>query len=388
MVKNDSLLALKAENDKLKAQNDMLNNMLMQLNESLKIQNDTLKELKAELAELKKNGNSYQGAALDYTNIAEAVNKKLEEEKKKTEAEVEKALQVKIAEIKKRDYPAMYLDTFKHKPKTQRTYKYTFQPFLRWLQEKKLHFMDVQSNDIKEYIDKTKADKLSLNSQSVRVSLLRGFYNYIIIDLKEKNEPDVFRFNPVKDEYTVNVTTAPQEALSVDDTLNFLETAKCFQPYGFYAEFIVATGVRIDELLHIKKRDIKLAEGVVVIRHGKGDKERLAPFPDILKPEILKHIRSLDDDDRVFNHTDDTVRQHFAHIGRVAGIERKVKPHLLRHTYVTSGVEFGANIEVLSKNVGHSDLRTTRNVYFNPEIENRKAEVNKYTILQKMKSLS
>jgi hypothetical protein len=38
--------------------------------------------------------------------------------------------------------------------------------------------------------------------------------------------------------------------------------------------------------------------------------------------------------------------------------------------------------------VGHSDIRTTRNVYFNPEIENRKAQVNKYTILQKMKSLS
>ncbi|MCG8471712.1 MAG: site-specific tyrosine recombinase XerD [Desulfobacterales bacterium] len=166
------------------------------------------------------------------------------------------------------------------------------------------------------------------------------------------------------------------DTLSVSEVTALLETPDTATHRGIrdaaMIELLYAAGLRVSELVHLEMRDINLEAGFVRV-FGKGAKERVVPmgryamekleiYITTARPVLLKH------------HTSRTLfvaragkpmtRQGFwkmlGKYTRLAGIDKKVSPHTLRHSFATHLLEGGADLRVVQVMLGHSDISTTQ----------------------------
>ena len=137
-------------------------------------------------------------------------------------------------------------------------------------------------------------------------------------------------------------------------------------------ELMYATGLRVSELVGLELANLNLNQGVIRVV-GKGQKERLVPigdeaheslrtYLDTGRPQLLKGAQT----DSVFVTTRKAgmTRQAFWYMVRRhaarCGIEQKLSPHMLRHSFATHLLNHGADLRVVQLLLGHSDLSTTQ----------------------------
>jgi integrase/recombinase XerD len=168
------------------------------------------------------------------------------------------------------------------------------------------------------------------------------------------------------------------EALSVPEMEKLLEAPDVMQPLALrdraILEFAYATGVRVSELIGVRTRDLHLDpdEGFVSV-FGKGSKERLVPIGMSATRAVERYQREtrprLDrgkGEGRVFLNARGgpltrmgvwkILRDHV----QTAGIEKRVTPHTLRHTFATHLLEGGADLMAVQEMLGHADISTTQ----------------------------
>jgi integrase/recombinase XerD len=137
-------------------------------------------------------------------------------------------------------------------------------------------------------------------------------------------------------------------------------------------EFAYATGVRVSELVGVKLQDISFAERLVRV-FGKGGKERLVPFGKAAMGRISSYMREVRPHlDRgksrgmLFLNARGTPLSRVGAWGiikanaRRAGLQKRVTPHTLRHTFATHLLEGGADLRAVQELLGHADLSTTQ----------------------------
>lgn len=184
------------------------------------------------------------------------------------------------------------------------------------------------------------------------------------------------------------------------------------------AKVMYGSGLRLNECMRLRVKDIDLERGFIVVRGGKGDKDRQTICPNILKEDLANHlieIRKLYDEDRKNEiagvHLPDAlarkypkaptewiwywffpsdklsvdprgkiIRRHHASssmfqkaINRgalAAGIEKKVTTHTLRHSFATHLLENGYDIRTIQQLLGHANIQTTQ-IYTHVAQKNR-----------------
>lgn len=129
-------------------------------------------------------------------------------------------------------------------------------------------------------------------------------------------------------------------------------------------ELLYAGGLRIQEALHLRVEDCDLSDGSVRVI-GKGDIERRI----YLKLPVLKRLRGYIEQgklaDWLFPSRDDqplsaeVVRNRLKQYAKVAGITRRVTPHVLRHSIAVHYLQGGAPINFVQSLLGHAKLSTT-----------------------------
>lgn len=137
-------------------------------------------------------------------------------------------------------------------------------------------------------------------------------------------------------------------------------------------ELLYATGLRVSELINLRRGQINLNQGVLRIV-GKGDRERLIPLGEESQDWLEQYLKGarveilLDrQTDYLFptRRGDRMTRQAFWHIikryARKAGIKKKLSPHTVRHAFATHLLNHGADLRVVQMLLGHSDLSTTQ----------------------------
>jgi integrase/recombinase XerD len=138
-------------------------------------------------------------------------------------------------------------------------------------------------------------------------------------------------------------------------------------------ELIYATGLRVTELVTITLSQISLEQGVVRVV-GKGDKERLVPMGEEANSWLERYIKTaraellkgFGQTDAVFPGNRGTAmsRQGFwqmiKHYTIVAGINKDISPHTLRHAFATHLLDHGADLRVVQLLLGHQSLTTTQ----------------------------
>lgn len=121
-------------------------------------------------------------------------------------------------------------------------------------------------------------------------------------------------------------------------------------------------GLRLGEVVRYSAGSFYQGQNIITVL-GKGNKYRLVPVPGWLKEKLMLYhsfgndrFRKLDS----CNVSTGTIKQMFAKLKKVSGIER-LYPHLLRHTFATSYMLGGGNLEYLRLLMGHSDYEVTKN---------------------------
>jgi len=120
---------------------------------------------------------------------------------------------------------------------------------------------------------------------------------------------------------------------------------------------ILYCGLRISELLSLKKESIVRHKGRFVLRViGKGNKERFVPLKESLARELLSYSEKVDGE-LLFPLTYQGAKYVFNRIKEKTGIN--LHPHKLRHTFATLLVENGVDIRVIQAFLGHASPNTS-----------------------------
>lgn len=145
-----------------------------------------------------------------------------------------------------------------------------------------------------------------------------------------------------------------------EEISNMLERAKTEGKKYSYRNYIILmtlsrTGMRADEVVKLRKRDI--TESTIIIRQGKGKKDRVIPLEHELGGLLGLYTDRLTPKDKVFSMSSRQVRNI---VYKYAPKELDVHPHTLRHSFAVHCLKSGMNIRSLQKILGHSSLNTTQ----------------------------
>jgi len=206
---------------------------------------------------------------------------------------------------------------------------------------------------------------------SRKVAALRSFFKYLLREGKIKVNPAQLVQGPPSDRYIPSF-------LSVDEMFALL--AVPFKPDGFglrdraIIELFYSSGIRLSELTGLNLRDIDFDRRLMRIR-GKGKKERIVPVGE---PAIKAMRDYLERRGELLRSGKDGLevpifinrggnRLSTRSVARIldkyvllSGINRKISPHTLRHTFATHLMDAGADLRAIQELLGHESLSTTQ----------------------------
>jgi len=128
---------------------------------------------------------------------------------------------------------------------------------------------------------------------------------------------------------------------------------------------IYAGGLRISEALNLQVTDILSDRGMIVLRNGKGRKDRTTLLPDRLLEMLRIYYKGhrpkkwLFEGPRGGQYSPTSVRKILKKATRMAGIKRRITPHTLRHSFATHLLERGTDLRYIQSLLGHGSPKTT-----------------------------
>jgi len=206
-----------------------------------------------------------------------------------------------------------------------------------------------------------------------KVACLRSFYRHLRREDAIEHDPTAELRGPRKSQRLPRV-------LSRDEVTRLLGQPQGADPRALrdraLLETMYACGLRASEAIELELRDIDLEEGVLCAR-GKGSKERLIPIGRQAlaalraycrsgRPELLAAAGNRTPGGRLFlnRRGSGLTRQGLYKIiqghARSAGLESRMSPHTLRHTFATHLLAGGCDLRSLQEMLGHADLATTQ----------------------------
>jgi integrase/recombinase XerD len=124
------------------------------------------------------------------------------------------------------------------------------------------------------------------------------------------------------------------------------------------ALFLYATGVRVSELIQVKKSDIE--KNWIRVLYAKGSKQRLVPIAQVALSALYEYLneRTISSDYLFLNYQGKPISR--ISIFKITQKYFGVSPHVFRHSYATSLILGGADLMVVSELLGHSNIETTQ----------------------------
>ena len=138
--------------------------------------------------------------------------------------------------------------------------------------------------------------------------------------------------------------------------------------------FATMTGLRRSELAHLIVRDIHIKQKMVIVRKGKGGKDRTVPLLRSLVNDLSEYITDMNLTASVFGLTERSITDKVSTWSKKAGL--KLHPHSFRHYFAEQLLERGVPLTVVSALLGHENLQTTA-VYLGLRPESLREAVDK-----------
>jgi integrase/recombinase XerD len=266
-----------------------------------------------------------------------------------------------------------YLDerTLSLSPKTILNYKYSLSRFSDAINKP---LADVRKEDIMAYLR-------AMQDRGVMKSSLSTFQTNIISFYMWARDNDKVQGNPVKGLQKIKTDARLPIYFTVDQVKLLFDTA-IDERDNLICKILYSTGVRVSELVSIKKGDINFKTGHIKI-FGKGSKERMVSIrsPFVLD-QLKRYTEEFDENQPVFELTTSTIERTLRELRAQCGL-KKLTPHKLRHSYATHLKQAGGNIVDIQKLLGHASLNTTQ-IYAHSSIEDQDKMVDNSPISKVM----
>jgi len=247
-------------------------------------------------------------------------------------------------------------------------YTADLQKLLAFLQEKSIAVQKVTLQDLELLLGELYGQKIAPRSVARVVSGLKSFFGFLILDHYIDDDPSELLEAP-------NIGLKLPTVLSIEEIDAILSvidvsTAEGTRNYAII-ETLYSCGLRVSELTGLKFSNLYFDEGFIRVE-GKGSKQRLVPISET----AVRKIRSWlpyrgqitvrkGSEDVVFVSSRGTamsritVFYYIKQYAAAAGIQKKISPHVFRHSFATHLLERGANIRVILEMLGHEKITTT-----------------------------
>ena len=251
---------------------------------------------------------------------------------------------------------------------TCNNYKKDLNDYNYFILNNKINYKNMDYNDAKEYVIYLNKKNDAKSTISRKLSSLRTFYKYLVLNNKVKSNPFLLVSSPKKEKRIpkfINYNNM-EEILNVPNI-----KTKEGQRERVILEVLYASGVRVSELVNIKLKDIDFSNKNILI-FGKGSKERLVSFGDYALEYInlyLKEGRNLLLDGVKSDYlivgkkseklTTRRVEQIIDDIIKRTSIKLNITPHMFRHTFATHLLDNGCDLLVVQELLGHASLSST-----------------------------
>ncbi len=257
-----------------------------------------------------------------------------------------------------------YLDLEGKSPNTVRMYSYYVRRYIEWGGK-------LNARSALRFLARLRKEGYSNKSLNLVVQALRAYFRF------EGYDEEAEKLKPPK------VPKSLPKALTKDEVKRLLSVIPPTRKRDrLIVLLLYGAGLRVSELCNLRKDDVDFERSLILVRGGKGAKDRVVPIPAFLLEEISSYLEGRDDDseyllveerrekkDRI---SPKTVWYLLRKYGEKAGV--KVTPHMLRHSFATHMLENGVDIRAIQELLGHSNLSTTQ-IYTKVTVEHlRKAQ--------------
>jgi integrase/recombinase XerC len=242
--------------------------------------------------------------------------------------------------------------------------------FFAFLTERGIKSLDKADRHIlHDYLSYLVEQGLVKASIARRLSAIRSFYRYLVRE-------EIMSVSPVANTSSPKLDRRLPSFLTTAEITRLLEAPDSGTPQGqrdrAFMELLYASGLRVSELASLNLEQVNL-DTLEIRVIGKGSKERIVlmgePAARALtaylkegRKELLGEKRS----NAVFLNryggrlTRRSVQSILQEYAGIAGIEKRVHPHMLRHTFATHLLDGGADLRVVQELLGHASLSTTQ----------------------------
>ena len=254
--------------------------------------------------------------------------------------------QMMLDELQRRNYS----------PNTVRTYIHAIEDFARYFGRSPYR---LGPEDIRQYqVHLFRERKLSAGMVEGRTAALRFFF---VKTLKRPYIHDQIPF-PKRQRPLPTVLSQDEVARLIDSAQSLMHRAMLMTLYG--------TGVRRAELCQLKVADVDSKRMVIRVRNGKGGRDRDVLLSDKLLETLREYWRWMKPKTYLFPGTVKNWRADVPITTKVvwtavnearkrAGIEKRITPHTLRHSFATHMLEAGADLRTIQVLLGHAELADT-----------------------------
>ena len=243
--------------------------------------------------------------------------------------------------------------------------------------------MDDAQIYIRKLSEELKLRKYSRQTEKAYLSVIRNFIESglmpreFLLKYAEKSRSSIrsvyfalkfFYENVLSQKFDENIPLAQNKGklpivLSKEEISKMLEVTLNLK-HRLVLMFLYFTGIRLNEIINLKWEDLDFQRGIIHLKIAKGEKERIIFFHDKLKKFIeYFNIKKegfilLSNFGKKYNKR--TVQMIVRNAARKAGINKRITPHTLRHSFATHLLEAGADIRHIQKLLGHASLQTTQ----------------------------
>lgn len=266
------------------------------------------------------------------------------------------------------DFIIYLQNTKKTSDNTVVSYQRDLKKFCAYLERKGVLPEMAAELDLMGYIHYMEINKFATSTISRSVASIRALYQFLYYEGRITKDPSSMLRSP-------KVEKKLPEILSVDEVDKLLQQPDIHTPKGMrdtaMLELLYATGMRVSELLHLHTADLNLDYGYVTCHDG--EKERIIPIGNVSKTALKRYMecaRSIfvknNAETALFTNCSGKAmsRQGFWKVLKgyadLAGIEKDITPHTLRHSFAVHMLQNGADVKSVQEMLGHSDISTTQ----------------------------
>jgi integrase/recombinase XerD len=268
------------------------------------------------------------------------------------------------------------------RPLSCEAYARDLEMFAEYLEGTQAVLETAQQREVAGFLEHLHRHQIEARSVARKLSCLRGFYKWLLLDKRIRHNPTVNIESP-KAWKVLPKALAESETAEMLDTATMVATGAAGDAVALrdraILELLYAGGVRVSELTGLRTEDLQLDAGRVMVR-GKGDKERVVPLGRAAVEALTEYLAR--------------GRPMFAKRNRGGGLflsqqgrtltrgwiwelvknksGGRASPHMLRHSCATHMVGNGADLRTVQTLLGHADIATTQ-VYTHLAIDRLKA---------------